>query len=132
MPAEAAMTSLTLPRRYNAANHFIDRHLGEGRGEKTALTDDQGRYSYAELARRVNRAGNLLKAQGLQMEQRVVLCLLDGVDFPALFWGAIKIGAVPVPVNTLLAAADYDYFLRDSRARVLVVSDALLEKFRPI
>ena len=132
MAAEGATTSLNLPRRYNAANHFIDRHVAEGRGGKVALTDDKGSYTYADLARRVNRAANLLKAQGLGMEQRVLLCLLDGVDFVALFWGAIKMGAIPVPANTLLTSSDYDYLLRDSRARVLVVSDALQEKFRPI
>jgi 4-hydroxybenzoate-CoA ligase/benzoate-CoA ligase len=66
------------------------------------------------------------------VEQRVLICLLDGVDFVALFWGAIKMGAVPVPVSTMLTSADYDYLLRDSRARLLAVSDALLEKFRPI
>src|SRR3979411_1930079 len=66
------------------------------------------------------------------MEQRVLLCLLDTVDFPTFFWGAIKIGAVPVPVNTLLSSKDYDFLLRDSRARVLVVSASLLEKFQPI
>lgn len=123
---------LELPRRYNAASHFIDRHLAEGRGDKIAFIDDKGSYSYAELAARVNRAGNLLKAQGVRPEQRVMLALLDSIDFPAMFFGAMKIGAVPIPVNTLLTTQDYDFFLRDSRAVVLVVSDALVEKFRPI
>jgi 4-hydroxybenzoate-CoA ligase/benzoate-CoA ligase len=123
---------LELPRRYNAATHFIDRHLAEGRGGKTAFIDDKGRYSYAELAARVNRAGNLLKSQGVKPEQRVLIALLDGIDFPAMFWGAMKIGAVPVPVNTLLTTPDYDFMLRDSRAVVLCVSDALMERFRPI
>lgn len=123
---------LDLPRRYNAASHFIDRHLAEGRGAKTAIIDDKGRYSYADLAQRVNRAGNLLKELGVQPEQRVMIALLDGIEFPAMFFGAMKIGAVPVPVNTLLTTTDYDYLLRDSRAPVLVVSDALIEKFRPI
>ncbi|MCW0233229.1 MAG: benzoate-CoA ligase family protein [Ferrovibrio sp.] len=123
---------LELPRRYNAATHFVDRHIAEGRGTKTAFIDDKGRYTYADLAARVNRAGNLLKAQGVQPEQRVLLALLDGIDFPALFFGAMKIGAVPVPVNTLLTTPDYDFMLRDSRAVLLAVSDALMEKFRPI
>jgi 4-hydroxybenzoate-CoA ligase/benzoate-CoA ligase len=104
----------------------------EGRGAKVAFIDDAGPITYAELALRVNRAGNLLLAQGVRPEQRVALCLLDSRDFPALFWGAIKIGAVPVPLNTLLTTADYDFMLRDSRAVVLAASDALLEKFRPI
>ncbi|WP_300297320.1 AMP-binding protein, partial [Ferrovibrio sp.] len=123
---------IELPRRYNAVSHFVDRHIAEGRGAKTAFIDDKGRYTYADLAARVNRAGNLLKSQGVQREQRVMLALLDGIDFPAMFFGAMKIGAVPVPINTLLTTPDYDFLLRDSRAAVLVVSDALLEKFRPI
>lgn len=121
--------ALDLPRRYNAATHFIDRHLAEGRGEKIAVIDDAGRYSYADLARRVNRAGNALRNLGVGPEQRVMLCLLDGIDFVAAFWGAIKIGAVPVPVNTLLTAADYDYMLRDSRAPLLMVSEPLFDRF---
>lgn len=123
---------LELPRRYNAATHFIDRHIAEGRGAKTAFIDDKGSCTYAELAARVNRAGNLLKAQGVKPEQRVLLAMLDSIDFPAMFWGAMKIGAVPVPVNTLLTTPDYDFMLRDSRAVVLCVSDALMERFRPI
>ncbi|MCW5750753.1 MAG: benzoate-CoA ligase family protein [Alphaproteobacteria bacterium] len=121
--------ALELPRQYNAATHFIDRHLAEGRAEKIAFIDDRGSYSYADLAQRVNRAGNMLRGLGLAPEQRVMLCLLDGIDFVAAFWGAIKIGAVPVPVNTLLTPADYEFMLRDSRARLLLVSEALADRF---
>src|SRR5579883_3429013 len=92
---------MTLPSRYNAASHFVDRHLGEGRGSKVAFVDDRGKYTYEELAARVNRAGNVLRQLGVEMEQRVLLCLFDTIDFPSLFWGAIKIGAVAVPANTM-------------------------------
>jgi benzoate-CoA ligase family protein len=121
-----------VPREYNAASHFIDRHVGEGRGGKLAYIDDRGSYRYAELVTRVNRAGNVLKRLGVEMEQRVLLCLSDGIDFVALFWGAIKIGAIPVPVNTLLTAADFDFMLRDSRAKVLAVSAPLHERFESV
>lgn len=123
---------LPLPRDYNAAAHFIDRHLAERRAGKVAFIDDRASYSFAELAGRANRAGNVLRRLGVGMEHRVMLCLLDGIDFPALFWGAIKIGAVAVPISTMLTAADYDFLLRDSRARVLAVSEELLERFEPI
>lgn len=130
--AEARAHWVKVPREYNAASHFIDRHLHEGRGGKTAYIDDRGSYSYAELAARVNRAGNVLAGIGVEMEQRVMLCLLDGIDFVTLFWGALKIGAVPVPVNTLLAPADYEFMLRDSRARVLAVSAPLWDRFKQV
>ena len=122
---------VAVPREYNAADHFIDRHLREGRAAKVAYIDDRGSYSYAELAARVNRAGNALRRAGVEMEQRILLCMQDGIDFVALFWGAVKIGAIPVPVNTLLSAADYDYMLGDCRAKVLAVSAPLMERFGP-
>ncbi|MEC9342179.1 MAG: benzoate-CoA ligase family protein [Pseudomonadota bacterium] len=120
---------VSFPAEYNAAVDFIDRHLVQGRGSRTAYIDAAGEHTYADLAARVNRAGNLLKELGVTIEQRVFLCLLDGIDFPAFFWGAIKIGAVPVPVNTLLTAENYATMLRHSRAGVLVVSAPLTEKF---
>ena len=129
---EARSHWVQVPREYNAASHFIDRHLREGRGGKLAYIDDRGSYSYAELAARVNRAGNVLTRLGVEMEQRVLLCVQDGIDFVALFWGALKIGANPVPVNTLLAPADYDFMLRDCRAKVMAVSAPLLERLEPV
>jgi len=127
----ALPSGLRIPRDYNASE-LIDRNVAEGQGKKPALREPGSVTTYAELSERMNRAGNALRAMGVQMEQRVLLCLLDSVDLPTFFWGAIKIGAVPVPVNTMLSSKDYDFLLRDSRARVLVVSASLLEKFQPI
>ena len=119
------------PPPYNAAADFVDRHLGEGRGDKIAFIDDTQVLTYAALAERVNRAGCLLRSLGVQPEQRVLLLLQDTVTFPVLFFGAIKIGAVPVPVNTLLTTEDYARILQDSRARVLVVSAAVWPRVAP-
>ena len=99
-----------VPRQYNAANEFIDRHLDAGRGERLAVVDDAGEYRYSELAERVNQAGNALLGIGAGPETRIMLCLLDTIDFPAVFWGALKIGAVPIPVNTLLTTEDSRFF----------------------
>ncbi len=124
-------STIVLPRDYNAAVEFIDANLSKGRERKTAFIDAAGRHTYGELAERVNRAGNALRALGAGMETRVLMCMLDGIDFPAVFWGAIKAGCVPVPLNTLLTSGDYAHLLRDSRARVVVVSEALLDRFEP-
>ena len=125
-------STIELPREYNAAVEFIDANLSKGRGRKTAFIDAAGRHTYRELAERVNRAGNALRALGAGMETRVLMCMLDGIDFPAVFWGAIKAGCVPIPVNTLLTSDDYAHLLRDSRARVAVVSEELLDRFEPV
>ena len=121
---------VTFPRRYNAAPDLVDRHVEQGRGAQVAYLDEVGSHTYADLAARVNRAGNALKALGVQAEQRVLMVMLDTIDFPAVFLGAMKIGAVPVPVNTLLPAGDYVHMADDSRARVIVASDALWPKVR--
>ena len=121
-----------LPRIYNAAADLIDGNLRAGRGARIALREAGRDTTYAQLAERMNRAGNALRGLGLDREQRALLCLLDTRDFPAVFWGAIKAGAVPVPVNTLLTSQDYDFMLRDSRARVLVASGPLLDRLVPV
>jgi len=121
-----------IPRDYNAAHDLIQRNLDAGRGDKIAFIDDRGSYSYTELDRRTAQFANLLGDLGLEMEQRILLCLHDTIDFPTCLLGAIKAGVVPVAVNTLLARHDYDYMLRDSRARIAVVSAALLPLFEPL
>ena len=122
---------IDIPRDYNAAHDFLERNLRAGRGSKLAYIDDTSTCTYAELDERVNRCANALTALGLQMEQRVLLCLLDSIDWPTAFLGAIKAGIVPVAVNTLLTPSDYEYMLRDSRAHALIVSASLLAKFAP-
>lgn len=115
-----------LPDDFNAAEYFIDRHMRENRSGKVAIECGEVRITYGQLFASVNQAGNALKQLGVRMEERVFLLLLDTPDFAAAFFGAIKIGAVPVPVNTLLKSADYKYLLNNSRARVAVVSQPLL------
>jgi benzoate-CoA ligase len=112
-------------RGYNAAADLIDRNLESGRGDKIAIRDDSGVYTYRQLAERVDRFANVLRAKQIAPEQRILVCLTDSIDFPTVFLGAIKAGVVPVAVNTLLKPADYDFMLRDSRARMLVVSESL-------
>ncbi len=123
---------IDIPRDYNAAHDLIERNLQAGRASKTAFIDDVSSYSYAELAERVNRCANGLIALGLEPEERVLLCLLDTIDFPTAFLGAIKAGIVPIAANTLLTSADYEYMLRDSRAHALVVSAGLLPVFKSL
>ncbi|MEX0922666.1 MAG: benzoate-CoA ligase family protein [Rhodovibrionaceae bacterium] len=128
------MHSFTQPGEgfYNAACDLIGRNLDAGRGGKEAVRDETGSTSYAELGDRIDRFAAALIRLGVRQEERVLLCLLDTVDFPTAFLGAIKAGVVAVPVNSLLTAEDYRFMLRDSRARVLVVSAALLAKLEPV
>jgi benzoate-CoA ligase len=120
---------MTVPREYNAAVDLVGRNLAAGRGAKLAFVDDAGSMTYAQLAERVDRAANALLAMGIQREERIGIAMLDCCDWPALFLGAIKAGIVPVAMNTLLTPSDYDYQLRDSRAKALFVSEPLLKNF---
>ena len=118
---------------FNAGEYFVDRHLGEGRGERIAIECEDQRVTYAQLAERVNRFGAALRgALHVRIEERVLLLLPDIPEFAYSFFGAIKIGAVPVPVNTLLRADDYEFLLNDSRARVAITTESLLPLIQQI
>jgi benzoate-CoA ligase family protein len=126
------MNPAELPTLFNVAVHFVDRHIHEGRDERIAYECGDERVSYAQLFERVNRAGNVLKKLGVRQEERIGLLLFDTPEFPYCFFGGIKIGAVPVPINTLLKPNEYEYILNDCRAQVLIVSEALLPQIQAI
>jgi 4-hydroxybenzoate-CoA ligase len=113
-------------RDYNAAVDFVDRNVLEGRGGKTAFIDPSRNITYAELLDSVSRVGPVLERFGVERENRVAMIMLDTVDFPVLFWGAIRAGVIPVLLNTRLTADQYRYLLDDSRAKLAFVSAALL------
>ena len=114
------MAVVNLPQTFNAASYFVDRNLAEGRGRHVAIEYGDERVTYAQVADGVNRFGNALGRLGVQPEQRVALLLLDSPAFACSFFGAIKAGAVPVPLNTLWKAADYQYALADSGALITI------------
>jgi len=114
--------------RYNAAQDLVERNLRAGRGKKTAYIDEAGSYTYAELAERVDRCANALRGAGIESGQRIILFLLDTIDFPACFLGAIKAGIVPIPVNTLFQPQDVAVILRDSQPRAILASELVLPR----
>jgi 4-hydroxybenzoate-CoA ligase len=109
-------------RSYNAAVDMVDRNVAEGRGDKVVFADTSRRITYAQLADSVARVGTMLAGLGLRREDRIAMIMLDTVDFPILFWGAIRAGIIPIPLNTLLPVEQFRYILQDSRAKALFVS----------
>src|SRR3990170_4233946 len=120
---------MEIPREYNAAVDLIGRNLAAGRGGKVAYIDDNGTCTFAQLAERVDRAATALLSMGIRREERIAIAMVDSVDWVALFLGAIKVGIVPVALNTLLTPADYEYQLKDSRAKAAFVSEPILKNF---
>jgi 4-hydroxybenzoate-CoA ligase len=125
------MDALVRPRAGNAADYFVDRHVGEGRGDKTAFIDEDRRLTYADLLAQTQHFAAGLARAGIARDTRIALILLDNVDLPICFWGAIRAGVVPIPINTLLPPELTAYILADSRAELLVVSDSLLPALAP-
>jgi benzoate-CoA ligase len=123
---------LHVPRNYNAAHDLIQRNLRAGLADKIAYVDDERSLSFGELDARSSAFAHTLEALGIEREQRVVMCMHDSIDFPVVFLGSIKAGIVPVPLNTLLTQDDYAYMLRDCRARLAVVSAALMPLVEPL
>src|SRR5262245_13058870 len=126
---DARAASEAIPRVYNFAADILARNLDAGRADKPVFIDPRGSLTYGGLAERVDRVGHLLRSLGIRQEERILLALLDTIDWPTAFLGAIKAGVVPIPVNTLMTEDDYRFMLADSRARLLVVSEALWPKF---
>src|SRR5256884_7637380 len=122
------------PRVCNVASWFGDRPVAEGRAGRLGIRCGGRDITYGEVRAGANRCGNALRRLGVGMEQRVLLLLADGPEFVYAFWGALKIGAVAVPTNTLLKPRDYEYILNDSRAAVVIAGEDLapaIEAVRP-
>ncbi len=117
---------------YNAASRFIDRNVENGLGHKVAIYFQDISITYDELQQAVHRFGNALLRLGITMEDRVLLLCDDAPEFVESFFGAVKVGAVPIPVNTAMAPADYEYFLNNSRAKVIVAHQSLWYRIRDI
>ena len=123
--------SLDFAPGFNAAVPFVDRHLAEGRGAKVAIRSAAGDVTYAELAERVNRCGNALRGLGIEPGQRLLMVVKDCPAFFYLFWGAIKAGVVPVPLNTILRAEDYRGMIEDSACSAVVWSPEFAAEVGP-
>ncbi len=112
----------------NAASYFVDRHVAEGRGGKIAYREAAGKkrsLTYGGLADQSARAATAFLRAGMRREERALLLVLDQIEFLPLFWGGLKSGVIPVPLNTLMTEQVYEAILRDSRATTLVVSEEL-------
>ena len=122
--------SIRLPLAYNAALEFVDHNVKRGWGDRVALIDDMGPYSYRALLQRVNRCGNVLRDIGVGVGDRILICLPDGIEFVTVFWAAVKIGAVAVPLNTRLTEENYQALLSDSAARLVATDTHLAVPFQ--
>ncbi|MFT7595597.1 MAG: 4-hydroxybenzoate-CoA ligase [Paracoccaceae bacterium] len=118
----------------NASVYFVDRHIAEGRGDKPAFREaagDQRVLTYGDLATQSGQIATALGRAGITRESRALMLVLDQLEFPTLFWGCLKAGVVPVPLNTLLATPVYKVILADSRATCLFVSEELWPVVQP-
>lgn len=118
--------------RMNVAQVLVDSHLTAGRADKVAIICGDQQVTYRALAEGVNRLGNGLLDLGQRMEERVAILMPDCPECVYAFFGAMKIGAVAIPINTMLQPKDYEYLLNDSRSRILIVHQSLLALVTPI
>ncbi len=121
-----------LPREFNLASYFLDRNLEMGRGAATALICEDRAYTYQQVAERTNQVGHVLRELGIEIEDRVLLALSDGLDFVAAWYAVVKVGAVVAEVYTFLQEKDYEYFLNYTRAKVVVVDGTTLDVMREV
>ncbi|MCZ6556998.1 MAG: benzoate-CoA ligase family protein [SAR324 cluster bacterium] len=125
-------SEINLPSQFNVADYYILPNLTAEKAQRPYLLCGDEALTYRQLHEGSNQVGNALKKLGVEPEQRVMLLMLESLSFPICFWGALRIGAVAVPVNTMLTSKDYLYFLNDSRAKVLIVDADLWPQIEPI
>ncbi len=111
---------------YNAAHDFIDGAIDKGFAAKLAFVDPDRSLTYHDLQIATNKMANVFRHLDIRREARVALLMLDSVDFPIAYWGAIRAGIIPVCLNTLMTADQYRYLIEDCRAEAVVVSNDLL------
>ncbi len=120
---------MTLTERGNATL-VLDRNIEAGRGANLAYLTRADSLTYEQLLAQVNRMGHLLRELGVRREQRVLLVLDDTTSFPVAFLGAMRIGAVPIPVSVRETQANFRHFIDDSYAEVVVCDGEILPKLR--
>jgi benzoate-CoA ligase family protein len=119
---------IEIPERFNVVTALVDCNVAQGRGDKVAIYYKNQRLTYRDIQQMVNKAGNALKSLGVEVENRVAILLPDCPEWVISFFAAIKIGAVPIPLNTMLMPKDYEYMLNDSRAKAIIISDDLVKQ----
>jgi len=117
-----------IPQYYNVTTKLIDDNVEKGLADKVAVYYKDETYTYRDLQRLINKVGNALHILGVHMEERVMLVMYDSPEAIASFFGAIKIGAVPIPINYMYTADDYRYLLNNSRARTLIAHEDFIDE----
>jgi benzoate-CoA ligase family protein len=121
-----------LPSAFNVSAYFLEMNLTQNRSEKVAFHTPDKTYTYAQVYQWVRRAARLLTELGLEREQRIAILLPDTPEFIFAFWGAIWAGIVPIPINTACSVKDIQYILHNSRAKMLLTTQAWQEALMPI
>lgn len=125
------MEPVTVPEQFNIGVHLVDRHVVEGRGDREAIRCEGHASTYAELQDAARRVGSGLRGFGVDPGERVLILLPDSFEFAASYLGAMRVGVVAVPTNTMLKGPDYAYFLDESRAKVLIAHTSLWAEIGP-
>ncbi len=123
---------MTKPRKYNAVSDLVDRNVSEGFGEKNAFVDPDQILTYLDLQTNTRKFANILQNLDIKREARIAMLMFDTVNYPVVFFGAMRAGVIPVCINTLLTTDQYEYMLLDSRVEALLISSALLPVVEPV
>lgn len=96
------------------------------RADKVALVDPKSSVTYGALAAEAGRIADWLTLRGVRPGDRVIIHLRKGIDEVAAMFGAWKIGAVAINVNSHWTAAQLGYVARDSRTRAAILARGVL------
>lgn len=101
----------------------------EHNSDKIAITGQAGDLTYSELVALASMWGNAFAAAGLDRNDRIACLLDDTPAYPAVFFGAVRNGFVPVLLNTQSNPETLNYYLKDSEARLVITEATLTDQF---
>ncbi len=118
-----------IPQYYNITSKLIDANVENGLGDRVAIHYQGQKWSYRKMQHLINKVGNALLILGVHMEDRIMLVMKDSPEAMASFYGALKIGAVPIVVNNTYTADEFRLLLNNSRARVAIIHEEFKAEF---
>ena len=122
------LPEVRLPRKINPGVFFLDRHVNNGRGSRTAILFKSQRITFSELQKEVNRLANALQRLGLEKNDRMMLRMPNRPEFVVACLACWKLGAIPVLVNHLLLSDEIVFRANDSEAKAMLVSSDVLSE----
>ncbi len=107
-------------------------HHARYRPEHLAVVFEDQRLNYNEFNQNINRTANALRQIGIQKGDKVATLLPNCLELLEVYWAAAKVGAIVVPMSTLLLESALISLLNDSDAGIVIIDNSFCDLIRSV